>query len=172
MPPKKPPGEKYKQMTITIEPGLFSSVKEKTQEPISSLISRLLTNWLESPDETAPSQSSHSYVTRDEIEALQKKLDELVSINTYRYAHEEPPISVDTYQPVSRPVDNELVSGVLDERDRLIQKVTKLMEAGMGVMEIARAIGIAHGTISKLKDREKYPDTKLKPEQAEKLLSL
>jgi len=39
-------------------------------------------------------------------------------------------------------------------------------------MKIAQAVGVAHGQISKLKNREKYPDVKLKPDKIDALMSL
>ena len=212
---KKPDGEKYSRITITLPPGLYQEAKSRCNDTglsLSTVIGDLLTVWIKGGLPTPMHTSINQYTPGDNerltyleerVKAISDKIESPIHTDTNQYAQditdirarlealEQVPLiatkakenqhslcqksdkpTIDTKKELAKVAGVSHDTLALDERDMLIQKVTELERGGMGVMKIAQAIGIAHGQISKLKNRNKYPDVNLKPEQISALMSL
>ena len=208
---KKPEGEKYSRVTITLPPGLYQEAKSRCNDTglsLSTVIGDLLNVWMKGELSTPITQGDNERLTylEERVKAISDKIESPIHTDTYQYAQditdirarlealEQVPLIATkakenqvksggavpqkSAEPIETRKELAKIAGVshdtlaLDERDMLIQKVKELERGGMGVMKIAQAIGIAHGQISKLKNRNKYPDVNLKPEQISALMSL
>ena len=207
---KKPEGEKYSRITITLPPGLYQDAKSRCNDTglsLSTVIGDLLSTWMRGELSTPITQGDNERLTylEERVKAISDKIESPIHTDTNQYAQditdirarlealEQVPLiatkakenqgtrtdissnlteATDTRKEVAELAGVSHDTLALDKRDMLIQKVTELERGGMGVMKIAQAIGIAHGQISKLKNRNKYPDVNLKPEQISALMSL
>lgn len=117
-PLKKPDGEKYDRVTITLPPKLFQSVKERckdTNQSVSTVISELLSTWLEGTLPTQPPDTmhidTHQYISEsktrlDKLENQIKTISEDIKKLMHTDAHQyDPCFSAPEITPTTHPGD-------------------------------------------------------------------
>ena len=99
-PLKKPEGEKYSRVTITLPPGLYQEAKSRcndTNQSLSTVIGDLLNVWMKGETPTpihtdihqcTPGDNERLTYLEEQVKAISDKIESPIHTDTYQYAQD------------------------------------------------------------------------------------